>query len=240
MRAFGWMTVMACVMFASSARAESEIAACVPGKQVACACAGGTSGFQRCKDSGAAYEACECAPTIAPAAAPSDVMPAPGEIPKVNEDTRSPFGFHIAAGAAIDNAALATIVAARVRYDSNWIFGADAEWNPWISFETKRARPGALNFYGTVIRRYPVSKWVSLRTSAHIGVSTLLFSLYGAPAGSFGPYFGVSLIGLEFMLSKTWKLIVDPSDVIYAVPHLTGAPLLYRQYRFTIGLQFGT
>lgn len=167
-------------------------------------------------------------------------MLGPGEIPKPAIEGRSPFGVHVAAGAAIDNAALAAVVAARIRYDANWLFGADAEWNPWISFETKRVRPGALNFYGTVIRRYPVSSWVSLRTTAHVGVSTLLFSLYGAPAGSFGPYFGVSLIGLEFNLSKMWKLIIDPSDVVYAVPHLTGAPLLYRQYRFTVGLQFGT
>lgn len=244
-----WLLSLAMLACPLSAAAAEEERACVPGKQVACACMSGTTGYQRCKDDGAGFEACSCppepppAPPTPPPTAPpstSDAMLAPGEIPKVPEDARSPFGFHVGGGASLDNAALSAAAAVRIRYDQHWLFGFDGEWNPWISFETKRAREGTLNFYGTVIRRYPVSKWVTLRTTAHLGISTLLFSLYGAPAGSFGPYAGISLIGVEFTLSKAWKLIVDPSNVIYAAPHLTGAPLIYRQYRFAVGIQFGT
>jgi hypothetical protein len=34
-------------------------------------------------------------------------------------------------------------------------------------------------------------------------------------------------------------LVVDPADVAYAIPHLSGAPLSYRQYRLTVSLQWG-
>ena len=65
------------------------------------------------------------------------------------------------------------------------------------------------------------------------------FDLVGAPAGSIGPYFGVNLLGLEYQLSPGPYLILDPADVALPVPHITGAPLTYLQYRLTLGVQFG-
>jgi hypothetical protein len=50
---------------------------------------------------------------------------------------------------------------------------------------------------------------------------------------------GVNLIGIEWALTRTAHLIIEPGDVAISVPHLTGAPLTYRQYRFTVGVQFG-
>jgi hypothetical protein len=67
----------------------------------------------------------------------------------------------------------------------------------------------------------------------------LLFSLYGAPAGSLGVYGALSWLGLEIELSPRWRLIIDPMEVAVPAPQLRAVPLVYRQYRFVVGLQFG-
>ena len=77
------------------------------------------------------------------------------------------------------------------------------------------------------------------RTSLHLGTSTILFDLYGVPAGTTGLYVGASLLGLEWRASRTLSVIFDPADVAYPLPQLRGAPFGYLQYRFTIGLQWG-
>ena len=87
--------------------------------------------------------------------------------------------------------------------------------------------------------RYRVSDTIHLRTTTHLGVSVLLFSLYGAPAGTFGPYIGANLLGVEFKLSQSTRLVIDPADIAFPVPHISGAPLSYREYRFTFGIEFG-
>ncbi len=51
------------VPFEASAVPWSPSAACVPGAQVQCGCAGGTVGVQRCNAVGSGFEACVCAPT---------------------------------------------------------------------------------------------------------------------------------------------------------------------------------
>ena len=50
---------------------------------------------------------------------------------------------------------------------------------------------------------------------------------------------GTNLLGLELQLVDGVYLVIDPADVSMPIPHLTGAPLSYRQYRFTVGLQIG-
>ena len=77
------------------------------------------------------------------------------------------------------------------------------------------------------------------RTSLHLGTSTILFDLYGVPAGTTGLYVGVSLLGLEWRASRAISVIFDPADVAYPLPQLRGAPFGYLQYRFTLGLQWG-
>jgi hypothetical protein len=77
------------------------------------------------------------------------------------------------------------------------------------------------------------------RTSLHAGTSTILFDLYGVPAGTTGLYLGASLLGLEWRATRAVSLILDPADVAYPLPQLSGAPFGYLQYRFTLGLQWG-
>ena len=101
-------------------------------------------------------------------------------------------------------------------------------------------RPGAFNAYATVIWRYPMRlERVNLRSSVHVGVSVLLFDLYGARAGSVGPYFGIAPLGIDVDLGRAWKLVVDPLDLEIPVPHVTGVPLYYEQFRFLLGFQYG-
>ncbi len=203
---------------------------CMPGRQVPCPCPEGEQGAQRCADDGRSYGDCTGC-DVSTEEEGGDFFEA--------EPRRSPFGLHTAFGASLDHAALAASAGGRYRLNPYWIAGVDAEFNPWVSLESKRVRPGTFNAYATIIRRWPINDFVTLRTTAHLGVSALLFSLYGAPAGTFGPYAGVSFIGVEFKVNHAWRLLVEPGDIALSVPHLTGAPLTYRQYRFTVGLQLG-
>jgi hypothetical protein len=211
---------------------------CIPGQQIACGCSGSAIGVQRCEDDGRRYGECtKCAlPELrAPTSTPSPA--ATGQVGSTTP-TGTPWGLYLAAGAAIDHPAVAFSVGARYRFSDSWHGGVDGEWNPWFSYETKRAKSGTANLYATLVRRFAVSDVFHLRTTLHLGASALLFDLYGAPAGTFGPYLGVNLIGLEWKLTRSVHLIIEPGDVAISVPHLTGAPLSYRQYRFTVGVQF--
>ena len=66
-----------------------------------------------------------------------------------------------------------------------------------------------------------------------------LFNLVGAERGSIGPFLGLSFLGVEFKISRGFFLTVDPSYIAFPVPHITGAPFGYYQYRFQVGLEFG-
>ena len=149
------------------------------------------------------------------------------------------FGFYTAFGAALDNAAFAGSVAGRYRASERWLLGVDAEYNPWFSLDAKRFRPGTINIYSTFIKRYPIDERLSLRITGHLGVSVLLFDLIGAPAGSTGLYLGGNLLGIDYRLGDYIYLVLDPADFSVPIPHVTGAPLIYRQYRITVGMQFG-
>jgi hypothetical protein len=126
---------------------------------------------------------------------------------------------------------------ARLKVSRRWTFGVDGEWNPWIALNGPRVRRGVLNTYGTAILRLPLAyESFNLRTTVNLGTSYLLTGLYGAPQGSLGLYFGVSPLGLEWKLSRSYVLIVNPLNIAVPVPQLKGVPLMYSQYRFSIGL----
>jgi hypothetical protein len=213
---------------------------CAPGRQLACACPSGAQGAQVCSDDGGRYGpclGCEAQKAVeAERAAPATVE-RPREELLLDAQTSTPFGLHAAFGGALDNTAIALSVGLRYRLTQSWLLGIDAELNPWASLEAQRFSLGVLNLYGTAIRRWEISDWVALRTSAHLGTSVLLTELVGARSGTAGLYIGLNLIGLEFELSPRWSLIIDPADVSIPIPNLTGAPLSYRQYRFTVALQ---
>ncbi|MSP24747.1 MAG: hypothetical protein EXR75_06195 [Myxococcales bacterium] len=155
------------------------------------------------------------------------------------EGSRTGWGVHSSISGALDKGAAAYGLAARYAVTNSWLLGLDVEHNPWFSIEAGSIRRGALNAYLTGIYRYPISARVALRSTAHLGMSVLLFDLAGAPQGSVGPYIGLNLLGLSYEFRKQNYFIIDPADVVLAAPQLSGAPFIYRQYRLTLGLQFG-
>jgi len=153
---------------------------------------------------------------------------------------RPQLGVQASFGVSFDHTALAGSIGGRYRINSRWLVGLDVEWNPWGSFITRNPRPGALNVYGTLARRSPLlAERFHLRSTVHLGTSRALFSLYGVPAGTMGVYLGASLLGLEWTMSKTTSIIMDPADIAFPVPQLDGVPFGYLQYRFTVGVQYG-
>ena len=118
------------------------------------------------------------------------------------------------------------------------MFGLSGEWNPWIALNGTPIRAGVINAYGSAILRYPLAyENFNLRTSASLGTSYLLTNLYGAPAGSLGLYGGLSFLGLEWKVSRSFYAIVNPLGIVVSVPQLKGVPLAYPQYRFSLGVE---
>ncbi len=147
------------------------------------------------------------------------------------------WGAFLGASGAFDNPALAAALGLRLRANSNWIFGLDGEWNPWIGHGAA-IKPGVANLYGTVILQLPLAyENFNLRSSLSLGGSRLLMNLYGAPKGSTGFYFDVSFLGIAWKLSRTFYLIINPMNIAVPIPQLKGVPLTYPQYRFTVGLE---
>ena len=173
---------------------------------------------------------------------PDDVPLTPVEIAWLHL-TKTPgprLGIAAAMAASLDRTAVAGSVAGRFRVSSRWLVGADLEWNPWITTHPGLVRAGVFNAYATLIRRFPMRlERVNLRTSMHAGVSVLLFDLYGARQGSFGPYVGIAPLGIDVDLGHFWKLVVDPLDLEIPIPHVTGVPLYYEQFRLMVGFQYG-
>jgi hypothetical protein len=157
--------------------------------------------------------------------------------PLVPNPDASPFALEGSFGGSLDETALAVALGGRYRISDRWLLGLDVEWNPWASIEAERVRPGSLNTYASVIWRWLLLPGLALRTTGHVGVSTLLFDLYGAPAGSVGPYLGISLLALELPLGRDVRLLIEPADVRVPIPHLGAIPLSHRQYRATVGVE---
>jgi hypothetical protein len=168
--------------------------------------------------------------------------PTKAEVRSVREDKRlgSRWGADIQAGGSYARPAMAFSIGARYRLSERWTTGVDVAWNPWITVAPLNVRAGALNVYGTLILRFPMRfDRVNLRTSLHVGVSTLLFDVYGAPTGSVGPYVALSPLGLDFDLGGSWRIVLDPAEMAVAIPGVGALPLYYEQVRFLIGLQWG-
>jgi hypothetical protein len=80
---------------------------------------------------------------------------------------------------------------------------------------------------------------VNLRSSLHLGASTLLFDVVGAPKYSTGVYGAISLLGLDYDLGNAVRIVCDPMEIALPVPLLGQLPLYYEQFRFVIGIQVG-
>jgi hypothetical protein len=152
-----------------------------------------------------------------------------------------PFGAHVRGSIAAENSALAVALGLRYRVSSHFLVGLDGEWNPFWSFTRKRIRAGVANAYATAVVRFPLDfQRVNLRSTLHFGASRMLFDLVGVPEGSTGPFVGFNLLGLDYELSRSVYLVIEPAQIAIPIPKLKGVPFAYPQYRMTLGLQFGS
>ena len=180
--------------------------------------------------------------TTTPAEPNTHAPPAPTIVAVLEPGPRDPsqmaWGAYLGTSASVDKTALAVQLGARLKVSRHWTFGLDAEWNPWITLNGYRLGSGVFNLYGTAILRFPLAyENFNLRATVNFGASYLLMSLYGAPSGSLGVYAGLSPAGLEWKLSRSFILIVNPLSIALPVPQLRGVPLTYPQYRFNIGFE---
>ena len=156
------------------------------------------------------------------------------------EDRAGAKFAEISIAASYDRSALMGRVGGRYALSRMWMVGLDAEWNPYIGVGQTNFRAGGLDVYASLIARFQLAyEPINLRSSASLGGSMLLFDLVGAPQGSVGPYFGLSLLGLEIKMGKGFYFTVDPDSIAVPIPHVTGVPFIYYQYRFQVGLEFG-
>ncbi len=182
------------------------------------------------------------APTAAAKEAATHEPPPPVTVPVPQPGPRDPsegaWGAYLGVSGSVNEPAFAIQLGLRRRLSTHWTVGLDGEWNSWISmYGPTNVRAGSANVYATAILRFPLAyENFNLRTTANLGVSYLLLDLYGAPKGSTGIYAAIYPLGLEWKLSRTFLLIINPLGIAVPVPQLTGVPLSYPQYRFNIGL----
>jgi hypothetical protein len=177
-------------------------------------------------------------PTVADKRGP----PAPTLIPVKEPGPRDPnataWGASLSGSGAMDNPSLVGAVGVRLRESKHWSFGLDGEWNPWFALNGTAAHAGAIDVFGSAMLRFPLAyENFNLRTTLSLGVSYLLSNLYGAPSGSLGPYVGVSPLGVEWKLSRTFLFVINPLNIAVPIPQIKGVPLAYPQYRFSLGLE---
>jgi hypothetical protein len=156
------------------------------------------------------------------------------------ENTKGKLGVAVGGSFSVDNPAVAARAGLRYNVGHGFLVGPDIEWNPWLSLEREESKAGVLNMYLTGVRRWHVgSRWIHLRTTAKLGASRMLFNLYGAPAGTTGPFVGFSLLGLELNIWRGLAVVIEPSEIAIPIPQTTGTPFVYTQYRFSLGVQWG-
>jgi hypothetical protein len=158
--------------------------------------------------------------------------------PGPRDATATAFGAYLGGSGSIDKAALAGTLGLRLHASKQWTFGVDGEWNPWLSLNGTTVRAGVINVYGSAMLRFPLAyENFNLRTSLSLGTTYLLTNLYGAPSGSVGLYGGVSFLEVEWKLSRTFYLIIDPVNISLPILQLQSVPLFYPQYRMSVGLE---
>jgi uncharacterized protein (TIGR03382 family) len=159
---------------------------------------------------------------------------------RADKELGNAWGFAASVGGSVDRLAGVSSLGVRYRLDERWIVGFDGGWNPWATTSPMKIRSGVATASFVVIRRFPMAfDRVNLRTSLHLGVSTLLFDVYGAPKYSTGPYGALSILGLDYDLGSSVRIVCDPLEVALPMPLIGQLPLYYEQFRFMIGIQIG-
>ena len=156
------------------------------------------------------------------------------------QDRPGAFFGRVSLGASYDETAFAGGLGVRYQISKPYMIGFDLEANPWVALSPTRIRAGSINSYVSIIRRFQLqSETLNIRSQIGAGVSMLLIDLVGAPAYSFGPFFGLSFLGVEWKAAPGFYLTIDPTYIAIPIPHVTGVPFAYVQYRFLVGLEFG-
>lgn len=140
--------------------------------------------------------------------------------------------------ASFDRGAMAASAGAHYRLSSRFTVGLTAEYNPWYSLATARAFTGVFNAYATGSYAWRRVGNLVLHSSIDLGTSVLLDDLIGANAGSVGLYVGANILGVTVDLSPHVHLVVMPASIGVPIPQLAGVPIIYQQYRFSIGVEF--
>ncbi|HET6281402.1 MAG TPA: hypothetical protein VFH73_10555 [Polyangia bacterium] len=149
-----------------------------------------------------------------------------------------PFGVIAGGGVSLDNAGYNFGIGARYDLNKQFTVGLDVDYNPWLSIETKRTAGGTTNIFAVGIYRLDVRDYLELRATIAAGASVLMFDTWAAKQGSVGPYFAISPLGIAIRMSSHLRLVVDPAELVVAIPQTTGIPLVHRQHRFSIAAQF--
>lgn len=141
-------------------------------------------------------------------------------------------------GASFDRGAMAVSLGAHYRVSSRFTVGLTAEYNPWYSLATAKVFTGVFNAFATGSYAWRRVGNLVLHSSVDLGASVLLDDLIGANAGSVGIYVGANILGVTVDLSRRVHLVVMPASIGVPIPQLSGVPIVYQQYRFSIGLEF--
>jgi uncharacterized protein (TIGR03382 family) len=150
-----------------------------------------------------------------------------------------PTGFEFDVAVALDRPALAPTFGVLYRHNERWVFGGAAQWNPWFSYTTLSGELGTANVFAIARREFQMkAEQVRVTVTAELGASVLLFDLYGAPAGSVGPYVALSPLGIEWKLKKHGYFVFEPG-IALPVPRIVGIPFSYYQYRINMGVRWG-
>lgn len=145
-----------------------------------------------------------------------------------DEPVRWGVGGH--AGAALDRGGFAVGASGRVQLSPRWTLGLSAEFSPFFDLLSGTVAPGVINGYASFAWTWVSTPTVSLRSTAHVGTSVLLFEPVGTRQGAAGVFLGLAMLAVSIRASDAWSLELSP-EVSLAIPSLTGVPYLYRQYR---------
>ncbi len=146
-----------------------------------------------------------------------------------------PFAIDASLGVSLVSPALAVGLGARWYAHPRFSLGVHAEYNPWFSLDGLRASEGAANFYATATWAYVRLPGVEVRARMMAGTSVLLSNVVGTEPGDVGAFVGLSLLGISIPVGHSLCLNLD-GDTVAAVPHLTGVPFVYGQYRLTFSV----
>ena len=146
--------------------------------------------------------------------------------------------LHLAAGLAVSRGAGNVSVGVGFAVSERFSIGLDAEYSPWFDYLGGKASPGTFNLYADGSYRWFGTDRYEVRTALFAGLSVLLFTTPGAPAGSAGIILGTNVLRAVVRISPRVAFEISP-DAVLVVPSLRGVPLVYPQFRLTAGMRFG-